>query len=243
MYQPTDPSILTKASPDTLVRSLVNRSERIAWWVTAGVGAAFVLCEVVPRVFPKPPTEVRVPVYINALGEAKLESELLGPETLTAHQALEKRDLRTWALARYRYHYALARQDWYTVQCFSSQPVFADYDAQFRNPKAEGYIDSEQLRDGMVRDVRWIGAVLTDPEPNGDKQARVTLEVVTTYRGRQPEQQPPAQRVVVNARYRYEPALTLPQECGDQNHMRFVMLSSRGDTEITAKVPAQGVTP
>lgn len=244
MIEPDTPEPLPRTNPDTVVRGLVNRSERIAWVVAGCACTAFVIAELWPRFLPKPPTEVRVPIYVNSFGEQRTQQQLNDPQKLSLQESQEVRDLRTWALARYRYHYSLARQDYYTVRCFSSEPVFNDYDSVFRDVKRADFIDSDKVKDSMVIDARWIGAALLDPEPGGDRHARVTIELVTRYRDRADELQPPAQRVVVQARYRYEPAMRLPQQCGDQNNVRFVMLTARGTPEITGSVStAAGARP
>lgn len=220
-----------------VTRVLVNRGERIAWLACGAMFMYLMVDKVWSHISPPPPTATYVPVYVDPVGRAKLATELT-KATLTPQEALEKHDLERWATAFHSYSYDFLPRDWHTVECMSPQPIFDQYRAQFEKPDAEDYINVNSVQGKVKREARVVDTVLLGDNQSGGRDARITLEKVTTYKERPADQQPAPVRVVLTLQYRYDMRLKLQPECRSENPLGFVMLVRRADAQMSAPAAA-----
>jgi type IV secretory pathway component VirB8 len=237
---PEDPvPTLPNVNPDTLVRAMRNRSERIAWWVA---GAEFVVLLVGlawPRVFPPAPTVEYQPVYVNEFGQKRLPAQL-NVEKISVQEASHKHDLERWAAAFHSYSYDFLPRDWHTVQCTSPAGIFNEYKAQFEQPGTEDYIDVNGVKANIVRYAKATTTTLLGPNQTGGYDARIEMEVQAVHRDRQADQQPRPKHFVLTVQYRYDSKLKLSPECRSENPLGFVVTVRRADAQLVPPVAKVG---
>lgn len=238
--QHDDMPTLPNVNPEPTIRALVNRGERIAWGIAAFLAAGWSVSAAWPRLFPQPPAEVYLPVYVNERGQAKLPTQL-AEETLDPRLVRERSDLNRFVVAFHSYSYDVLPRDYFTVSCMAPDTVFRQYEAQFNDKAAEGYIEVEGVKDRVVRTARAVDIVpLGDNQSGSARDARITLERTTRYKDRAASDQPKPQYFVLTVSYRYDPKLKLSPECRLENELGIVVTSIRSDQQLEA--PPAAVT-
>jgi type IV secretion system protein VirB8 len=212
--------------------SMLERSERRAWWV-GGIGVLLALLAVL-AVFAQGPLRqvVGIPIVVDRVTGETTVQQRLSVESVPMLEALDKHHLAVFVRAREGYLWWFLQRDFDQVARMAVPAVFTDYNRQFEGEAAlqRRLAGTEEWR------VNVVGVRLAPSGRRGNSGvATVTYDRVVRLTDRNlPDA---TTRHVASIVYEYQPKVLAREKDRIENPLGFVVTAYRSDPEIATAPP------
>ena len=205
------------------------KSKKVAWWAfTAMTLVCFALTITIMRMTPLKRTEVKVLVVDKNTGLPTEVTSLATFETGNVRQmsdieALNKYFTNQYIVAHDSYNYYAIRNDYSTVQIYSTQEVFDDYKKKFEPPVSI----EKQLGKDKNLEISVVTIEQEDiPTPfKGEEDTGVTMRARIDKTIRNGDQILSRQSGIVTLTFGYDADLDMDEKARNMNPLGFVVTS------------------
>lgn len=205
------------------------KSKKVAWWAfTAMTLVCFALTITIMRMTPLKRTEVKVLVVDKNTGLPTEVTSLATFETGNVRQmsdieALNKYFTNQYIVAHDSYNYYAIRNDYSTVQIYSTQEVFDDYKKKFEPPASI----EKQLGKDKNLEISVVTIEQEDiPTPfKGEEDTGVTMRARIDKTIRNGDQILSRQSGIVTLTFGYDADLDMDEKARNMNPLGFVVTS------------------
>jgi len=220
------------------------KSKKVAWWAfTAMTLVCFALTITIMRMTPLKRTEVKVLVVDKNTGLPTEVTSLATFETGNVRQmsdieALNKYFTNQYIVAHDSYNYYAIRNDYSTVQIYSTQDVFDDYKKKFEPPVSI----EKQLGKDKNLEISVVTIEQEDiPTPfKGEEDTGVTMRARIDKTIRNGDQILSRQSGIVTLTFGYDADLDMDEKARNMNPLGFVVTSYKFTPDMATDAVASG---
>ena len=220
------------------------KSKKVAWWAfTAMTLVCFALTFTIMRMTPLKRTEVKVLVVDKNTGLPTEVTSLATFETgnvrqMSAIEALNKYFTNQYIVAHDSYNYYAIRNDYSTVQIYSTQEVFDDYKKKFEPPVSI----EKQLGKDKNLEISVVTIEQEDiPTPfKGEEDTGVTMRARIDKTIRNGDQILSRQSGIVTLTFAYDADLDMDEKARNMKPLGFVVTSYKFTPDMATDAVASG---
>ena len=209
------------------------KSKKVAWWAfTAMTLVCFALTFTIMRMTPLKRTEVKVLVVDKNTG---LPTEVTSLATFETGNVRQMSDIE---VAHDSYDYYAIRNDYSTVQIYSTQDVFDDYKKKFEPPVSI----EKQLGKDKNLEISVVTIEQEDiPTPfKGEEDTGVTMRARIDKTIRNGDQILSRQSGIVTLTFGYDADLDMDEKARNMNPLGFVVTSYKFTPDMATDAVASG---